>query len=92
MAARSGGKPFDVERGGRNVDSGVERASVGVFGSIEYVKNRMDVFEAGLTRIGFVALDPVDDFRGGKTRVSMRPWPFSTVVLRTSSSAGAVSK
>src|SRR5271168_3032770 len=49
-----------------NVDSGVERASVGVFGSIEYVKNRTDVFETWLTRIGFLALDPIDDFRGGK--------------------------
>jgi hypothetical protein len=63
MAARSGGEAFDVERRGRNVDSGVERASVGVFGSIEYVKYCM---KARLTRIGFLALDPVDDFRGGK--------------------------
>jgi hypothetical protein len=37
MTARSGGESFDVERRGRNVDSGVECASVGVFGSIEYV-------------------------------------------------------
>ena len=51
---------------GRNVDLGVECASVGVFGSIEHMKNCMDVFETWLTRIGFVALDPVDDFRGGK--------------------------
>ena len=66
MAARSGGEPFDVERRGRDVDSGVEGASVGVFGSIEYVKNGPDVFETWLSRIGFVRLDPVDGFRGGK--------------------------
>jgi hypothetical protein len=66
MTARSGGEAFDVERRGRNVDSGVECASVGVFGSIEYVKNRTDVFETWLTRIGFLALDPIDDFRCGK--------------------------
>ena len=30
------------------------------------MKNRMDVFEAWSTRIGFLALDPIDHFRGGK--------------------------
>ncbi len=45
MAARAGREAFDVERRGRNVEARVERASVGVFRSIENPNERLDALE-----------------------------------------------
>jgi hypothetical protein len=92
MAARAGGEPFDVEQRAGDVESGVESASVRVFGSIDGAKDRLDALEARPTRIGSLALEPIDDLRGRIEAGFDAAVPFSTVVLETSSSAGAVSK
>lgn len=64
LATHAVSELFDVERRGRDVKSRVECASVGVFRSIENPNQRPDVFEARLTWIGFVGLDPCDILRG----------------------------
>ena len=64
VATHAVSEPFDVERRGRDVKPRVECASVGVFRSIENPNQRPDVFEARLTWIGFVGLDPRDILRG----------------------------
>ena len=64
MAASTSGDALDVERRGANVDACIERASIGVFRPVDDVNERLDVFEARLTWIGFFTLDPIDYLRG----------------------------
>ena len=92
MAARTGGEPFDVERSAGDVEPGVESASVRVFGSIDDAKDRLDAFEARPTRIGSLALEPIDDLRGGIEAGFDAAVAFLDLVLETISSAGTVAK
>jgi hypothetical protein len=61
---RAAGGPFDDERCGRNIEPGVERASVRVFGFIDHTKDRLDAFEARPAWIGPVAADPIEHLGG----------------------------
>ena len=63
MAARAVGKPFDVERCGRDIKPRIERTAICVFRAIENLDQRMDVLETRLSRITFVGTYPLHILR-----------------------------
>jgi len=92
VAAGTLGQAIDVGFCGTDEVACVEGGAVGVLGAGLDLEERLDVGEAGLARM--LRSDAIQSTvpEAVYVRVSMRPWPFSTVVLVTSSSAGAVRK
>ena len=92
VAARAPGNTLDVERRRTDIVVGIEGAPIGVFGAGKDLDDGLDVGETRLARVASAAENPIDDAGSRIGAVSMRPCPFSTVVLVTVSAAGAVRK
>jgi hypothetical protein len=86
------GEALDVEGGGGEIGSGLGGGLAGLFGDGVDLDEGGDAGEARGAGIVAVGGDPADVAGGEIGAVSMRPWPFSTVVVVASSSPGAVRK
>jgi hypothetical protein len=60
VAAGGGGKAVDIERGGTDVDAGIEGRSVAMLGAVLHHEDGSDVGEARLAGVTAVQDDPID--------------------------------